>query len=265
VGHGHACPAAREPRDHIENILSGDLSAYHAAILSTKNLVPLVEASGRRCGKCKTSRCARPHAVRFRKLITDLATGEVFRNLPIRRVLFCDGTTGSLFPAEVWRGRFTISSVIEAVARVHRDGVEATAEWALYGSTGEEPVSERTLRRWPELVRTRLVGSAFSWLGPQLDLSWSDQAPVAAQLDRLLDRVTGPLLAGFRALTGRALLDKPSAHPPSPARSPARRVPGRLAPALPPITPSPTRRRGAWSRLRRREAPRRDPEEVEPP
>lgn len=265
MDHGCASPADREPRDCIESILSGDLSAYHAAILSTEDLGSLVEASGRRCGKCRASRCARPHAVRFRKRITDLVTGEVFENLPIRRVLFCDGTTGSLFPAEVWRGRFTISSVLEAVVRVHRDGVEAAGEWALYGGTGEEMVSDRTLRRWREVVRTRLIGSAFSWFGPPLGLSWSDHAPVATQLERLLDRMTGSVLAGFRALTGRAVLDQPSAHPPSPARSTARRVPGRLAADPPPIAPSPTRRRGAWSRLRRREPPRRDSKEVEPP
>jgi hypothetical protein len=236
-----------------------------AAILSIVDLGPLVEACGLRCGKCGTSRCARPHAVRFRKLITDLVTGEVFQSLPIRRILFCDGTTGSLFPAEIWRGRFTISSVLEAVVRVHRDGVEAAGEWALLGGTGDEMVSDRTLRRWREVVRHRLVGSAFSWLGPQLGLSWSDHTPVATQLDGLLDQVTAPVLAGFRAVTGRAVLDKPSAHPPFPARSTARRVPGRLAPDPPPIAPSPTRRRGAWSRLRRRESPWPEPEEVEPP
>ena len=202
--------------------------------------------------------------MRFRKRITDLATGAVLKNLPIQRVIFCDGTTASLVPAEVWRGRFTISSVLEAVVRVHRDGVEAAGEWALYAGTGEEMVSDRTLRRWREVVRTRLLGSAFSWLGPRLGLSWSGHTPVAAQLDRLLDRVTSPVLAGFRALTGRGLLDKPS-DPPAPARSTARRVPGRLAPAPPPIMPSPTRPRGAWSRLQRRDPPRRDPKEVEPP
>ena len=236
-----------------------------AAILSIVDLGALVEACGLRCGKCGTSRCARPHAVRFRKLITDLVTGEVFQNLPIRRVLFCDGSTGSLFPAEIWRGRFTISSVLEAVVRVHRDGIEATSEWAMLGGPGDEMVSDRTLRRWREVVRTRLVGSAFSWLGPQLGLSWSDHTPVATQLETLLDQVTEPVLAGFRALTGRAVLDKPSANPPAPARSTARRVPGRLAADPPPITPSPTRPRGAWSRLRRRESPRRDPKEAEPP
>lgn len=225
----------------------------------------MVEASGRRCGKCETSHCARRHAVRYRKLITDLTTGAVFRNLPIRRVIFCDGTTVSLVPAEVWRGRFTVSSVLEAVVRMHRDGVEAAGEWALYGGTGDEMVSDRTLRRWREVVRTRLIGSAFSWLGPQLGLSWSDHTPVATQLEEILDQVTAPVLAGFRALTGRAVLDKPSANPPSPARSTARRVPGRLAPDPPPMVPSPIRRRGAWSRFRRREPPRRDSKEVEPP
>jgi hypothetical protein len=226
---------------------------------------PLVEASGLRCGRCEASRCACRHAIRIRKLIIDLATGKVFKNLPVLRIIFCDGTTASLVPAEVWRGRFTISSVIEAVVRVHRDGVEAAGEWAMLGGTGEEMVSDRTLRRWREVVRTRLIGSAFSWLGPQLGLSWSGHTPVATQLEKLLDQVTEPVLAGFRALTGRAVLDKPSANPPFPARSTARRVSGRLAPAPPPITPSPIRRRGAWSRLRRRETPRRDPKEVEPP
>lgn len=202
--------------------------------------------------------------MRYRKRITDLATGAVFENLPILRVIFCDGTTASLVPAEVWRGRFTISSVLETVVRVHRDGVEAAGEWALYGGTGQEMVSDRTLRRWREVVRTRLVGSAFSWLGPRLGLSWSDHAPVAAQLDLLLDRMTGPVLAGFRAVTGRALLDKPS-DPLAPARSTARRIPGRLVPAPPPTTPLPTRPRGAWCRRPSREPPRPDPEEVEPP
>ncbi len=225
----------------------------------------MVESSGLRCGKCGTSHCARLHAVRYRKRITDLVTGAIFENLPIRRVIFCDGTTGSLVPADVWRGRFTIGSVLEAVVRTHRDGVGAAGEWALYGGTGEEMVSDRTLRRWLEVVRTRLIGSGFSWLGPRLGLSWSDHAPVATQLEMLLDQVTGPVLAGFRALSGRAVLDKPSENPSSTARSTARRIPGRPAPALPPVTPSSTRPRGAWSRLRRRDPPRREPKEVEPP
>ena len=265
MDHGCACPARREPRDHIESILSGGLSAYQATTLSTEDLGPLVEASGRRCGRCRTSRCARRHAVRIRKRITDLVTGKVFKNLLVLRIIFCDGTTASLVPAEVWRGRFTISSVLEAVVRVHRDGVETAGDWAMEGGTGEEMVSDRTLRRWPGVVRTRLIGSAFSWLGPQLGLSWSDHTPVATQLETLLDQVTAPLLAGFRAVTGRAVLDKPSTNPPFPARSTARRVPGRLAVDPPPMAPLPIRRRGAWSRLRRRESPRCDPKEAEPP
>lgn len=203
--------------------------------------------------------------MRYRKLIIDLTTGEAFRDLPIRRVIFCDGTTASLFPAEVWRGRSTVSSVLEAVVQVHRDGIEAAMEWTLWGGTGEEMVSDRTLRRWREMVRTRFIGSAFSWLGPQLGLSWSDRIPVATQLEAVLDQVTAPLLASFRALTGRAVLDKSSPSPLSPTRSAARRVPGRLAPDPPPITSSPTRPRGAWSRPERLEPPRRDPKEVDPP
>ncbi len=241
-----------------------DLSAYRAAWASGPEMGPMVEASGLRCGKCGSGRCARRHAVRYRKRITDLSTGKVFENLPILRVVFCDGTTGSLTPSEVWRGRFTVSSVLEAVVRVHRDGCEAASEWALYAATGEEVVSERSLRRWRDLVRTRLIGSAFSWLAPQIGLSWSDNAPAAAQLEKLFDRITGNLLLGFRALTGRAVLDKPS-DVSAPAHSTPRRILGRLSPDPPHTPPLSRRPRGSWLRRTRRESPGRDPQEQRPP
>jgi hypothetical protein len=155
--------------------------------------------------------------------------------------------------------------VLEAVVRVHRDGVEATGDWALLGGIGDEMVSDRTLRRWRKMVGTRFLGSAFSWLGPQLGLSWSDRSPVAIQLEKVLDRVTAPLLVGFRAATGRAVLDKSAGNLPAPARSAARRVPGRLAADPPPIAPLAMRRRGAWSGLRRREPPGREGAEPHPP
>jgi hypothetical protein len=232
------------------------LAAYRAAIGSSFALAAVVTASGLRCEKCGDGGCARRHAVRSRKHITDLTTGEVFENLPIVRVVFCSKKTASLVPGELWRGRFTVSSVVEAVVRVHRDGVEAASEWALYAGTGEEVVSERTLLRWRNIVRTRLVGSALSCLGPLLGLSWSDASEPAGQLETILERLSGTALLAFRSLTGYAVLDAPSARCSS-TRSTTRRVPGRLAPTPPHIAPSPRRPRGAWSHPRKSRAPPR--------
>ena len=65
-----------------------------------------------------------------------------------------------------------------------------------------------------------VVGSAWAWLGPRLGVSWSDRADAAEQLDDLLDHLTGRVLLAFRAATGRAVLDKPTATVP-PAASAA--------------------------------------------
>jgi len=222
----------------------------------------LVEESGLRCGKCGDGRCARPHEIRFRKRIVDLSTGEVFEHLPIRRIIFCDGTTGSLVPAEVWRGRFTISSVIEAVVRVHRDGIEAACEWASYAGTGEDVVADSTLQRWRRQVDRRLVGSAWSHIGPKLGLPWSDSLNAASQLEALVEKLTGSLLLGFRALTGRSILDKaPLSRPPT--RSSARRILEFRSSAPPPKTPSSRRPRGSWSRRTSRGPPPLDLKEEE--
>ena len=92
--------------------------------------------------------------------------------------------TASLAPAEVWRGRSTISSVIETV-HVLRERPGAAYDWTWHaGECDGSPVSERTLGRWRDLVRERLIGSALSWLGPQLRVNWSTQEDEAAQLAR---------------------------------------------------------------------------------
>ena len=223
-----------------------------------------VEAAGLRCGRCGAGRCARRHAVWYRKRVTDLSTGDVFEKFPILRVVFCDGSTRSLLPAELWRGRFTVSSVLETVVRVLRDGVGDAYGWTWVAGTGEQVVSRRSLGRWREIVRKRLVDSALAWLGPRLDLCWSDAADAALQLDTLLDRLTGTLLTAFRAATGHAVLDKPL-RPGSRTHSIRRRVPGRLIPAAPHNPPSSLRLRGAWSRHKRRGPPPADPEEEEDP
>ncbi len=231
---------------------------------SILDLAPLVEAAGLRCGRCGDGRCARRHDLWYRKRVTDLSTGEVFENLPILRAVFCDGSTRSLLPAELWRGRFTVTSVVETTVRTLRDGVEAAYDWTWYAGTGEAVVSRRSLRRWRDLVRRRLVGSSLTWLGPLLGFSWSGTADEAAQLETLLDKMTGPPLVAFRAATGHAVLDKPP-RPRSPSRSAPRRIPGRLDPAPPQTVPSAWRVRGAWSRPFRRARARPPTKEARPP
>ena len=137
---------------------------------------------------------------------------------------------------------------------VLRDGIEQAHEWTLFAGTGEAVVSRRTLRRWADLVRSRLVGSAWAWLGPRLGQSWSDQADAAEQLESVLDPLAHGVLLAFRAVTGRAVLDKPTA--PSP-RTPCttRRVAGRLSPSAPQDSSSPLRPRGSWWPHHRRRGP----------
>jgi hypothetical protein len=167
----------------------------------------VVATAGVVCTRCGTARCARPHGFRHRKRVIDLSTGDVFHAVPIRRVRFCDGRTASLVPAELWRGRCTITAVLETVVHAVRDGIAAASEWTSHAGHGEELVSPRTLERWRTLIRQHLVGGALAWLLPQIGASWSKTRPEAPQLDAVLGRLTGSLLATFRATFGRGLLD----------------------------------------------------------
>ncbi len=214
-----------------------------------------MEEADLKCARCGSTACARPHGWRHRKKVTDLSTGAVFENLPILRVRTCVGTV-SLVPGELWRGRFTITSVLEAVVHCLREGAGKACEWAWAAGTGEAIVSESSLRRWRRIVRVRLVGSALSWLGPQAGIRWSEAHGEAAQLEALLDRTTGPLLARFRCLFGRGLLDRTSAPcRPSPSRKAAPRVAGRHDPGPSHDPTRPVRPRGSWLRPRPREPP----------
>ena len=214
----------------------------------------MVEESGHRCGRCGVSGCARRHGLRHRKRVTDISTGAVFDHLPILRVRFCDRRTVSLMPGGLWRGRFGVDSVLKTVVRVFRDGVGAAYDWTWTVGRGEEMVSQRTLGRWRDLVERRLIGSALTLLAPELSITWSRTEDSAAQLQSLLERLTDPVLVGFRGATGRAVLDKAPAH-----RVPARRTARRLQDGHPrtvsPNPPSEWLRRGAWSRSRRRDPP----------
>jgi hypothetical protein len=216
----------------------------------------LVDEAGLRCPHCGSAACVRPLAWRYRKRVTELSTGEVFEQLPILRVRFCRGPTRSVMPADLWRGRCTVGSVLATVVRFLRQGLGPALEWAARAGDGEEPVSERTVRRWHAITRTRLIGSAFAVLGPAVGWSWSQQRPCADELERLLRDLTRPLQLAFRAATEHAVLDRPSVTPPStPARSRARPVPGRRAEAPPHDPPSILRPRGTWSPRTRRGPP----------
>jgi len=216
----------------------------------------LATEAGLRCGRCGSARCAGRHEIRRRKWVMDLSTGEVFEGVPIVRVKLCDGSTPSCPPAELWRGRSTVSSVIETVSHLESDGLPAAREWLMYGSHGDEPVSDRTLRRWRDLVRSRLIGSALAWLGPRLGISWSDAHNPGEQLGLFLDRLTPEVLVAFRAATGRSVLDTATPRP-RPPRSSSRPIPGRLAPAPPPDPPRVLLPRGARLRRTGRDPPRR--------
>ncbi len=149
-----------------------------------------------------------------------------------------------------------MSSVLATVVRFLREGLEPALEWAARAGDGEEPISERTVRRWQAITQKRLIGSAFAVLGPAVGWSWSSHQPAADQLERLLKDLTRPLQLTFRATTGHAVLDAASVTtPPSLSRSRARPVPGRLAEAAPHDPPSSWRPRGSWSPRTRRGPP----------
>lgn len=208
------------------------------------------------CTRCGTGGCAQPHAWRHRKRVTDLSTGDVFERLPIRRIVFCDGKTVSLQPAELWRGRFTVTSVVETGVHVFRDGVRGAYEWCWAGGRDGSPVSVRTLGRWAKIIRERLIGSALSFLGPRLSFSWSSREGEASQLECLLERLTPETLIGFRTHFGRALLDRNTAtRSVSARRFSAPRVQGRLSRPAPHETPRPLHPRGTWSRPQTRRGP----------
>jgi len=224
----------------------------------------LAAEAGILCALCGSPGCAVCHQVRYRPRVMDLSTGETFRNVPIVRVKLCDGSTASCQPAELWRGRSTVSSVIEAVSHMESNGFAAAREWLLFGGRGDEPVSDRTLRRWCDQVRSRLIGSALARLGPELGVSWSDTGNPAEQFEHLLERLTPEVLVGFRAATGHSVLDTAVRRPRSP-HSRSRPIPGRLAPAPPPNPPQEILPRGARSWSLGRNPPADDTDGDHPP
>jgi len=205
----------------------------------------LVTESGLLCPTCRTADCAQYHDTWFRKRIADLCSGDVFENLPILRLKFCTGTPKSLFPAELWRGRATISSVLEAVSDAINGGVEYALQRATATGDGDEPFSERTLRRWIKRTVDRLPVAGMS-----LNIPIDSAEPAAERLENFLTEVHPHHLLALRCQWGFSLLDVPPQQ--KPPNTAAHIKPVFQHPRPPQNPPSKYVRRGTRSHLSRR-------------
>ncbi len=218
----------------IINVLTASLVVYISLIENGNfDLAALVSAAGVRCSRCGTGACAVLHSKWYRKQVTDLSTGAVHQHVPILRVIFCDGSSTSLKHAELWRGRYTISSVLETINHVLAAGLNEALEWTMYAGGGEQMVSERTLRRWTRRVVSRL-GPLSDYLGL---VAPPEAVTPAEKLALLLDQIEPADLLRFRTLTGYGLLDKPAPEPKT-SLTTVRPRPGHLPPAPPHDPPS---------------------------
>ena len=218
----------------VINVLTASLVVYISLIESgTYDLPSLVLEAGVQCSRCRSGLCAVLHGKWYRKQVTDLSTGTVYRWVPILRVAFCDGSSASLSHAELWRGRCTVSSVLETTSHVLAHGLNGALEWTMYAGGGEQMVSERTLRRWARRVVPRLapLGDLLGHPAP------AEAVTLAERLVWLLEWIGSADLLRFRTLTGYGLLDKPS-QPANASRTTARPRPGHLRPAPPHDPPS---------------------------
>ena len=201
--------------------------------------------SGLLCAKCGTAECARHHGTWFRKRVVDLSSGTTFTNLPIVRLKFCTGNHKSLFPADLWRGKATVSSVLGVVWDAISVGVEQALQRAVAAGDGDEPFSERTLRRWIKRLVDRMP---LAW--GSLNFSADGSECAAARFENFLTQVHLHELLALRRQWGCSLLDVP-APPPSPPTAMCIK-PGFQHPRAPQNPPSKYVRRGARSRRSRR-------------
>jgi len=194
----------------------------------------------------------------LRKRVIDLCSGRVFEDLPILRLRFCTGNPRSLFPAELWRGRATISSVLEAVSDAIDDGVESALQRAVDATDGDQPFSERTLRRWIKRAAARVpVASAA------LKFSLGDRHRLARKLESFLLRLHLDDLLELRRRWGFSILDHP--RPEESTHRTARIKPGFHDPRPAQSPPSHYLPRGARSRLARRRRSADDKSGRKPP
>ncbi len=218
------------PHTIISSILSSGLAVYLAAI-NIGNFVirDLVVEAGLLCPKCRTADCVKYHGTWYRKLIHDLCSGEVFNSVPILRVVFCDGSTKSLHPAELWRGKATITSTLEVSSIAAKDGLDEALQWVILSGGGDEVISERTLRRWLKRTLDRVsIASAILSFFPLTN------EPASEKLENFLTQLHCRDLLTLRRHWGFSFLDlpppekptntikcpKPGFHNPRPAQNP---------------------------------------------
>lgn len=198
------------PHSTISSILTSGLAVYLAVIKSGNFcFLSLVAESGVLCRKCGTADCAEYHGQWFRKEIIDLCTGEIFNELPILRVRFCDGATKSLFPAELWRGRATVTSTLETAFIAIKDGLDEAMQWAMAGGDGDELVSERTVRRWKKRTMDRVPIASAALNFPSVP-----GQPSAAKLENFLTHLHPHHLLALRRQWGFSILDIPGLQKP---------------------------------------------------
>ncbi len=83
----------------IINVLTASLIVYSSLIeKGAFDLAALVSEAGIRCRRCGTGACAVLHGKWYRKQVTDLSSGTVYRQVPILRVIraFLDVLTNGL-------------------------------------------------------------------------------------------------------------------------------------------------------------------------
>ncbi len=134
----------------------------------------------------------------------------MFNRVPILRVLFCDGSTKSLHPAELWRGKAIVSSVLEASSIVLAGGLSEALQWATLKGNGEEPVSERTLRRW-----VKRISDHFPIAATALSLSLPTCGSVAEKFENFLTQLHRRDLLTLRCRWDFSLLDAPPPEKPT--------------------------------------------------
>ncbi len=144
-------------------------------------------------------------------------------------MVFCDGSTKSLHPAELWRGKATITSTLEVSSIAANDGFEEALQWVIMSGGGDEAISDRTLRRWLKRAAQRIsIASAV------LNFSPVPKESASEKLENFLTQLHCRDLLTLRRHWGFSLLDlppsekltntvkcpKPGFHNPRPAQNP---------------------------------------------
>ena len=205
-------------------------------------------ATGLVCPRCHTADCARYHGRWLRKRILDFCSGELFTNLPVLRVRFCQGITKSLFPGELWRGCATTTSVLRFVSHTETGSLDQALQWSMEAGQGDETISERTARRWIKRTWDRLPVACVS-----LHFPLTAGVPALEKLENFLAHSAPRDLLTLRRQWGLSLLDVPGLTKPPCTVTCPKPVFQNPRPAHDP--PSGYRARGSRSHLSRRGRP----------